>query len=140
VPQVRPSVPGPKTVLSNAFIRKAQPLQQKVGASPIFFNPGTLGRTRPVSEGVSHSGITDRVTHVFLAFQIEAAEGRRRCPGRDAGRIPAISATCYGTHLRTKRGKIADTVKFQRNLMDKGFPVMDANKRTEKSVARFKPE
>jgi len=39
-----------------------------------------------------------------------------------------------------KRWKIAETAKFQRNLIDKSFPVMDANQRTEKSVARFKPE
>jgi hypothetical protein len=39
-----------------------------------------------------------------------------------------------------KRWKIAETAEFQRNLIDKGFPVMDANQRTEKSVARFKPE
>jgi hypothetical protein len=53
--------------------------------------------------------------------------------------VPSTSARS-GTHLLSKQWELAETGQFQRNFIDKGFPVMDANQRTEKSVARFKPE
>jgi hypothetical protein len=61
-----------------------------------------LGHTRPVSGGVSHSGITDRVTHVFLAFQIEAAEGGG-----------GVLAATQGVFPRYRQGAIAPI--YERN-------------------------
>jgi hypothetical protein len=72
----------------------------------------------------------------------------RRSPCRSKvegmGQTPTKPDNIYSMNFRdrtlAKQWKIGETAEFQRNLIDKGFPVMDPNQRTEKSVARFKSE